>query len=165
MWTPEAAMAEQSALSRFAREAGFDPADYDGLYRWSISDIEGFWSRLWDFAGVIGEKGSIAFVPDPAHWMTGARFFPDAKINLAENLLKRRGDDVVVPLDRRARLGRRREKLRAAPTSAGKEGLLVDRSDTGCPAPLRPWSVSAPTFLQFIGFTDPMLPFFLPSSS
>ncbi|MAZ83881.1 MAG: acetoacetate--CoA ligase [Hoeflea sp.] len=96
MWTPEAAMAEQSALSRFAREAGFDPADYDGLYRWSISDIEGFWSRLWDFAGVIGEKGSIAFVPDPAHWMTGARFFPDAKINLAENLLKRRGDDVVV---------------------------------------------------------------------
>ena len=96
VWTPGAAMAEQSALAKFSREAGFDPADYDSLHRWSISDPGAFWSRLWDFAGVIGEKGETAFVPDPAHWMTGALFFPDAKINLAENLLKRTGDAIVL---------------------------------------------------------------------
>ena len=96
MWTPGAAMAEQSALAKFAREAGFEPSDYESLHRWSIAEPGAFWSQLWDFAGVIGEKGEAAFVPDPAHWMTGARFFPDAKINLAENLLKRTGDAVVV---------------------------------------------------------------------
>lgn len=96
MWTPGAAMAEQSALAKFAREAGFEPADYDSLHRWSIAEAGAFWSKVWDFAGVIGEKGEVAFVSDPAHWMTGARFFPDAKINLAENLLKRTGHAVVV---------------------------------------------------------------------
>ena len=50
-------------------------------------------------------------------------------------------------------------------TESPSASLGGGRSETGCPAPLRPCYVSALTFLQFIGFTDPMLPFFLPSSS
>jgi len=96
IWTPSPELVESSALARFAREAGFDPADYESLHRWSVSDLDGFWSKLWDFVGVIGDKGERVFVPDEAHWMTGAQFFPQARVNLAENLLRRSGDQVVV---------------------------------------------------------------------
>lgn len=115
VWTPGESMARGSALSAFAVEAGFDPADYDALHRWSISDPGGFWSHLWDFAGILGEKGDTAFVADSENWMTGARFFPDARLNLAENLLRRTGDaEIVVERDE---VGNRRamsaDRLRA----------------------------------------------------
>lgn len=85
LWTPPSSNFETCSLARFARARGFDPEDYDALHRWSVSDLGGFWSALWDFCGVIGDKGDTAFVPDEAAWMTGARFFPGARVNLAEN--------------------------------------------------------------------------------
>ncbi len=96
VWQPVEELAASSAMAQFAREVGIDPADYDHLHRWSISDLEGFWSKLWDLAGIIGEKGGVAFRADPADWMMGAAFFPDAQLNLAENLLRRTGDQVVL---------------------------------------------------------------------
>ena len=48
-----------------------------------------FWSALWDFAGVVGDKGAPPFLAD-ADKMPGARFFPDARLNFAENLLRQR---------------------------------------------------------------------------
>lgn len=96
VWTPSEDRWQDSALARFARESGFDPRDYAGLHRWSISDLSGFWSKVWDFVGVIGDKGERVFVPNDDAWMTGARFFPDARINLAENFLRQTGDAVVI---------------------------------------------------------------------
>ena len=96
VWTPSEDCWQDSALARFARESGFDPRDYAGLHRWSISDLSGFWSKVWDFVGVIGDKGERVFVPNDDAWMTGARFFPDARINLAENFLRQTGDEVVI---------------------------------------------------------------------
>jgi len=93
-WTPKKDLFKQTALAKFAISNGFDPNDYDSLHRWSISDLGGFWSAVWDFAGIIGEKGETFFVADENAWMTGAKFFPDAKFNLAENLL--RGDEQQV---------------------------------------------------------------------
>jgi acetoacetyl-CoA synthetase len=55
-----------------------------------VSQPGEFWSALWDFCGIEGRKGRTFFLPDESAWMTGARFFPDASLNLAENLL--RGD-------------------------------------------------------------------------
>lgn len=91
LWTPSDMQKSASALWRFAEANGFHPADYDSLHRWSIDQNGGFWSSLWDFCGVIGEKGDVAFQADEAAWMTGAQFFPQARLNLAENLL--RGDE------------------------------------------------------------------------
>ena len=85
-----------SALARFAQLNGFEPADYRGLHDWSVSDLGGFWSSLWDFASVVGDKGGTAFAPSEDAWMTGARFFPQARLNFAENMLARSGDGVVV---------------------------------------------------------------------
>ena len=78
-------------MARFAVAQGFEPRDYVSLHRWSVSEPGAFWSALWDSAEIVGEKGGRYFVSDETAWMTGARFFPDAKLNLAENLL--RGDD------------------------------------------------------------------------
>ncbi len=87
-WKPQSDAFEESALAQFAIKNGFDPHDYDCLHHWSISELGEFWSALWDFVGVVGEKGETFFVPDENAWMTGAKFFPQARLNLAENLLK-----------------------------------------------------------------------------
>ena len=62
-------------------------SDYDALYRWSIADAEAFWGELWDFAGVVGDKGAKPWLVD-AGKMPGARFFPSASLNFAENMLR-----------------------------------------------------------------------------
>ena len=96
LWTPDPAAFEESPMAMFAKENGFDPHDYDSLHRWSVSDLGAFWSALWRFAGVEGEQGGQAFVADQTRWMTGARFFPEARLNVAETLLKGAPEEVVV---------------------------------------------------------------------
>lgn len=92
LWAPDEAAFATSNLARFAMFCGFDPRDYGTLHRWSIADKGTFWRKLWDFTGAIGDPGKIDFVADPEHPMTGAKFFPDGKMNLAENILSR-GED------------------------------------------------------------------------
>ena len=95
LWEPGSP--DTSSLANFCAQAGFHWADYHHVHRWSVSDPGGFWSLLWDFCGVIGTRGVTAFVPDSAAPMTGARFFPDARLNLAENLLMRGSpEDIAV---------------------------------------------------------------------
>jgi len=97
LWSPNPQAFNSSAMAKFALTNGFDPRDYDTMHRWSVSELGGFWSAIWDFAKVIGDKGEESFVPDEAAWMTGARFFPEASLNLAENLLMRgNATDVAV---------------------------------------------------------------------
>ena len=70
--------------------------DYAALHQWSIDHLEEFWSTLWDYAGIVAEtRGETALAH--ADRMPGARFFPDARLNFAENLLKRRdaGEAIV----------------------------------------------------------------------
>ena len=65
--------------------------DYASLWRWSNDEREAFWRMLWDYAGVIGERGERTLL-EPSR-MPGARWFPDARLNFAENLLATRGAD------------------------------------------------------------------------
>jgi acetoacetyl-CoA synthetase len=68
--------------------------DYRELHRFSVRAPELFWSAVWDFCGVRGHRGeSIAMNLDR---MPGARFFPDARLNFAENLLRRSDDDDAI---------------------------------------------------------------------
>lgn len=100
LWSPDGSAAAATALARFAQAQGFapDPArvDYPGLHAWSVADPGAFWSALWDFTGIPGEKGAVAFAPDEAAWMTGARFFPQARLNFAEVMLRGAADQVVL---------------------------------------------------------------------
>ena len=64
--------------------------NYGDLWQWSVDQPEAFWSLLWDFCGAVGEKGSKRFVDRDR--MPGARWFPEARLNYAENLLQNRDD-------------------------------------------------------------------------
>jgi acetoacetyl-CoA synthetase len=97
MWTPSAARVEASNLTRFMAQVkadwGVDCADdmdYEALHRWSVSELERFWSSVWRFCGVIGDLNETPVLVD-GEKMPGARFFPEAQLNFAENLLRQRG--------------------------------------------------------------------------
>ncbi|MCB1489621.1 MAG: AMP-binding protein, partial [Bauldia sp.] len=81
-------------MTRFAREAerraGRSLADYDSLHGWSVEDPAAFWDLVWDFCGVIGDKGERRSVD--LDRMPGGHYFPDARLNFAENLLRRDDD-------------------------------------------------------------------------
>jgi acetoacetyl-CoA synthetase len=93
LWTPSAervASAPMTAFMRQASEASGRPiGDYRALHAWSVDEREAFWSLVWDFCGVIGQKGARVLVDGDR--MPGAQFFPDARLNFAENLLRRTG--------------------------------------------------------------------------
>jgi acetoacetyl-CoA synthetase len=65
--------------------------DYTALYRWSIEQPGPFWSALWSFCGVVGE-GPGPTLGAGAGRMPGAEWFPEARLNFAENLLRRRDE-------------------------------------------------------------------------
>ncbi|HUD51083.1 acetyl-coenzyme A synthetase N-terminal domain-containing protein, partial [Parvibaculum sp.] len=94
LWTPSPARVAGTNLAAFAGHLtarhGVRFADYAALHQWSVDHPEAFWDAVWDFCGVVGEKGA-RFLVD-ADKMPGAKFFPDAKLNFAENLLSHEGD-------------------------------------------------------------------------
>jgi acetoacetyl-CoA synthetase len=93
LWQPSAARIERAAITRFARaasaRAGRSLTSYDELWRWSIDDVEGFWREAWSFTGMVADTPPTR-VADDLGRMPGARFFPDATLNFAQNLLGRK---------------------------------------------------------------------------
>jgi acetoacetyl-CoA synthetase len=70
-------------------------SDYAELHEWSVAQPEQFWRSLWSFCGVIAQvQGEVTLVDGER--MPGARWFPQARLNFAENLLRRRDDDVAI---------------------------------------------------------------------
>ena len=68
--------------------------DYAALYAFSLTRMEDFWRLMWEFGGILGTMGE-RIVEHPER-MPGARFFPDAEVNFAENLLGRRDDEIAI---------------------------------------------------------------------
>ena len=93
LWTPSGERARATNLASFAAWAAPTPR-YHPLWRWSITEQEAFWAALWDWCGVVGERGGRVLVDGDR--MPGARYFPDARLNFAENLLRRRTDDPAI---------------------------------------------------------------------
>ncbi|WP_281684993.1 AMP-binding protein, partial [Thalassobaculum salexigens] len=94
LWEPSPDRAAAAQITAFMEkvnaDSGAGASDYDSLWQWSVDNPEVFWSALWDFGGVVGEKGAV-ILSDPTA-MPGAKFFPQGKVNFAENLLRRSGD-------------------------------------------------------------------------
>ncbi|WP_436642743.1 acetoacetate--CoA ligase [Microbaculum sp. FT89] len=94
LWSPPADTVAKSNMTRFMRlvdeRHGLGLDGYEALHRFSVERREDFWSAVWDFGGVIGEKGETPL--KDGERMPGAAFFPDARLNFAENLLRRADD-------------------------------------------------------------------------
>ena len=101
IWTPTPERIAQTRLSAFTAAAAkrwqhrLASTDFSQLHAWSIRHPEEFWRSVWEFCGVRGEMGSV--VVENYDQMPGARWFPQARLNFAENLLRRRdeGDAIV----------------------------------------------------------------------
>jgi len=95
LWRPSRERIEHALITDFTRRAesasGRMLPDYSALWRWSVDEKEAFWRLLWDYAGVVGTRGERTLVDGDR--MPGARWFPDARLNFAENLLGRRSAD------------------------------------------------------------------------
>jgi acetoacetyl-CoA synthetase len=107
LWSPSAARVAKARLTRFIAGLG-EPAvsDYPSLYAWSIEDPESFWAAVWRFCGVVSGQ-RWARVLEGGDRMPGARWFPGATLNFAENLMG--AADLRPALVFRAESGERRE--------------------------------------------------------
>src|SRR5918999_2847138 len=100
LWEPSELAVEEAQLTQFARQVirkrRLELNSYPDFYRWSVEDPEAFWSDVWDLCGVIASRKGATVLVD-GDKMPGARWFPEARLNFAENLLRRgdRGDAFV----------------------------------------------------------------------
>ncbi|MFZ2509038.1 MAG: acetoacetate--CoA ligase [Steroidobacteraceae bacterium] len=108
IWTPSVLRIADANLTRFmgyAAARGAPAGDYADFHGWSVDEPAAFWERLYEFAEVAGERSGPVLVDGDR--MPGARWFPDTRLNFAENLL--RGPDSEPALVFRNERGARRE--------------------------------------------------------
>ena len=98
LWRPSAERVEQSRLTRFAAQVrerhGVEVDDYDALWQWSVDHLEDFWALVWESFDVQASRPPESVLT--TREMPGARWFPGARLNLAENVLRVRGPHTAV---------------------------------------------------------------------
>jgi acetoacetyl-CoA synthetase len=92
LWTPNSEAAARTGMARFMRLAG--KRDYAELHRWSVEHPGDFWELVWKFGEVRGEPGLRRLI-NPER-MPGATWFPEARLNFAQNLLRERDASLAI---------------------------------------------------------------------
>jgi len=99
LWEPSEERKRDANLTKFTdfvnSRYGQGFSSYDELYYWSISNMADFWAAMWDFADIKASKRYESVVDDP-HNMPGAQWFPGARLNFAENLLRYRDNHIAL---------------------------------------------------------------------
>ena len=109
IWRPSAEGIARANLTRFASEvrgAGAPVPDAHALYDWSINSPQQFWPAVWKFCGIVGDgPGPMSALPlEQALKSWDAEWFPEARLNFAQNLLRFRDDkDAIVSWDENGR--------------------------------------------------------------
>lgn len=93
LWNPSEQSVKQANLTRFIHQLGLE--NYDDLYQFSIKNSGEFWAQLWDFCDVIATTKGRLFLTHEED-IEKAIFFPEARLNFAENLLRFRGDGIAI---------------------------------------------------------------------
>ena len=88
LWQPNPATVGDTRMAQFMQATG--QGRYSDLWQWSVDQPEAFWREIWKFCAAVGDPGDV--VLEAGDQMPGARWFPQAKLNYAENLLQRRDD-------------------------------------------------------------------------
>jgi acetoacetyl-CoA synthetase len=90
LWTPSPGKVAAANLTAFtgwlARERGLRFGSYDALWRWSVTDLPAFWQAIWDYCGVRSSAPVTGVLAD--RHMPGAQWFPGARLNYAEHVLR-----------------------------------------------------------------------------
>ncbi len=90
LWTPGPDRVARANVTAFARwlaaERGHDFRDYQALWQWSVTDLDGFWQAIWDYCGIEASAQPTAVLG--ARSMPGADWFPGARLNYAQHVLR-----------------------------------------------------------------------------
>jgi acetoacetyl-CoA synthetase len=133
MWTPSPERVERANITRYLHwlrdRRGLRFASYDELWRWSVDDLDGFWTSIWEFFEVGGPApGALA-----ERRMPGARWFPEATLNHAELSLRRHDDHPALLFGNEAgelgTIGYAELGRRVAAAAAGLRRLGVAKGD------------------------------------
>ena len=136
LWEPSPELRESSTIARYMewleRERGLSFENYTALWEWSVTDLEGFWSSLWEFFEVQSSKAYEAVLG--RREMPGARWFPGAEINYAEHVFRnaRQGRPALIHASELRPLGEtswRELEATVAAFAAGLSGMGVGRGD------------------------------------
>jgi acetoacetyl-CoA synthetase len=102
LWSPSSAAIEGANVTRFTawleRDRGVRFEDHAALWRWSVDDLEGFWSAIWEYFGVRSHAPHTSVLT--GREMPGAGWFPGARINYAEHALADADDRLAVQVRR-----------------------------------------------------------------
>ena len=92
LWSPSKERIHSSQMFKFMEFVNSKKIitlkSFEDLHKWSITNKSDFWSQIWSFFDIIGNKGNKPFI-DPINKMPGSNFFPSGKVNYAENMLRR----------------------------------------------------------------------------
>ncbi len=95
LWTPPEEWTRNSNLARFIEyvngKHGKKFKTYQDLYQWSVESISDFWARMWEFADIKASTPGEEVVEDLSKF-PGTKWFPGARLNFAENLLRYNDD-------------------------------------------------------------------------
>ena len=95
LWEPSRIKKEESLLEDFSKFINHKSNyNFKTLWKWSVDHPEEFWSKFWDYSKIIGNKGKEIIKFNKIFNKT--KFFPDSKLNYAENILKKRSSDPAI---------------------------------------------------------------------
>ena len=100
LWKPSAEAIRTTNIDQFRRAVRPEAADSDELWRWSVDEPGRFWRSVWDWCGLVGDPGERDV--EVGDLFRHTTFLPDAKMNVAENLLADRagaGEHAIVAID------------------------------------------------------------------
>ena len=95
LWKPSDKRIRDSLLDDFCKFVKINNnKNFKEIWKWSIDNPKLFWSKFWDYSKIIGQKGEEIIRSNKV--FNKNKFFPDAKLNYSENILKKRTDDLAI---------------------------------------------------------------------
>ena len=95
LWEPSIKKKEESLLEDFSKFVNFKSNyNFKNFWKWTVDHPEEFWSKFWDYSKIIGDKGKEIIKYNKIFNET--KFFPDSKLNYAENILKKKTSEVAI---------------------------------------------------------------------
>ncbi len=98
LWIPSEERRRVANIAGFIEEANaryqLNLGSYKELYQWSVENIPDFWATMWNFAEIKASKPFEQVIEDVTKF-PGAKWFPGARLNFAENLLRHRDDQLA----------------------------------------------------------------------
>src|SRR5947208_96918 len=98
LWEPSEERRSRANITRYiqwlAERRGLSFASYQELWAWSVEDLEGFWSSIWEYFGVEAPTSFSSVLA--SRDMPGAQWFPGPNLNFAQHALRRRDGTIAI---------------------------------------------------------------------